>query len=340
MTTTDFLAFGRQLAALADLAAAKALLNYTKSDIGLSNVDNTSDVNKPISNAQATKNTSLDNDIAAKIPKSDIVDALNSTDATKVLSAKQGKALSDMILSNNAIITKYSYAVAQGQTTITGADKAGKSLVYTPGVPFLITKDGFDIEIGDDYTATTGTSIVLTTAAEQACDISIVVFGSFAAANHYTKAESDARYDTKSQVDGKITALGLKSASKADILGAVSQTAGVPTGAIIEAGSNALGAWTKYADGRMICEFRRTRNTAVNTALGSIFYNGGPTANNYPQAFISIPWTGITVEGAGVWSAYVSPATATAWPSYYLQSAVARVATDINEHFIAIGRWF
>jgi hypothetical protein len=47
-------AFGASLVAAVDAAAAKALLALTKSDVGLGNVDNTSDVNKPVSTAQAT----------------------------------------------------------------------------------------------------------------------------------------------------------------------------------------------------------------------------------------------------------------------------------------------
>jgi len=46
--------FGLTLLAVADLAAAKAALAYTKSDVGLGNVDNTSDANKPVSTAQQT----------------------------------------------------------------------------------------------------------------------------------------------------------------------------------------------------------------------------------------------------------------------------------------------
>lgn len=45
-------AFGASFIAAADAAAAKLLLLLTKSDVGLSNVDNTSDVNKPVSTAQ------------------------------------------------------------------------------------------------------------------------------------------------------------------------------------------------------------------------------------------------------------------------------------------------
>ena len=48
------------------------------------------------------------------------------------------------------------------------------------------------------------------------------------------------------------TGLGLKSAALADIVGIVSQSGGVPTGAIVEQFSSANGDCTKFADGTMI----------------------------------------------------------------------------------------
>lgn len=68
--------------------ALSSNITLTKNDIGLGNVDNTSDLNKPISNATQT---ALD----TKVNKSDIVDNLTTNNATKVLSAKQGKKLKD-----------------------------------------------------------------------------------------------------------------------------------------------------------------------------------------------------------------------------------------------------
>jgi hypothetical protein len=47
-------AFGLTLLGGANLAAAKASLAYVKADVGLGNVDNTSDANKPVSTAQQT----------------------------------------------------------------------------------------------------------------------------------------------------------------------------------------------------------------------------------------------------------------------------------------------
>lgn len=164
-----------------------------KTDIGLPNVDNTSDVNKPISTAQQSA-------FDLKIDKASIVDNLTSTDATKVLSAKQGKALYDLVQSNNATIVRYNFVASAGQTTVSGADTNGVVLSYVPGTPMLVTMNGFDLNLTDDYTASNGTSIVLTQAMVAGDQISIVVFGSFSVANHYTKAEDDAKFVQKTDV--------------------------------------------------------------------------------------------------------------------------------------------
>ena len=60
------------------------------------------------------------------------------------------------------------------------------------------------------------------------------------------------------------TALGTTGAlySRDSILGTVSQSAGVPTGAIIERGSNANGRYTKYADGTV---FMDNSGSAITT---------------------------------------------------------------------------
>ena len=50
----DATAAGRAMLTAASAAAQKTLLSLTKSDVGLPNVDNTSDANKPVSTAQQT----------------------------------------------------------------------------------------------------------------------------------------------------------------------------------------------------------------------------------------------------------------------------------------------
>lgn len=68
-----------------------------------------------------------------------------------------------------------------------------------------------------------------------------------------------------------------------NILGTVSQSAGVPTGALIERGSNANGEYVRLADGTQIC-------TKV-IAAGSVTANGdGGSGNPYRTNSIDGAW--------------------------------------------------
>ena len=62
----------------------------TKAQVGLGNVDNTSDLNKPISTAAQTE-------LDKKLSKTDVYNALDSIDTTKALSAAQGKVLDEKL---------------------------------------------------------------------------------------------------------------------------------------------------------------------------------------------------------------------------------------------------
>ena len=125
------------------------------------------------------------------VPVSDIVDALTSTDPTKVLSANQGNVLYNMIQANNATIVQYAYNIPTATTVISGADTSGKALSYVPGAALIVVLNGFNLRQGVDFTATTGTSISLNKAIEAASEINITVFGSFSVADMYTKSETD-----------------------------------------------------------------------------------------------------------------------------------------------------
>lgn len=78
--------------------------------------------------------------------------------------------------------------------------------------------------------------------------------------------------------------LGLKAAATADIVGTVSQSGGVPTGAIFEKGSNANGRYVKYADGTATAEMAVT-TTSFSPVAGLHVSNdiGTPT----PVTFIA-----------------------------------------------------
>lgn len=71
---------------------------------------------------------------------------------------------------------KYIYNISTTTTTITGADSAGAILAYDIGY-VDIYQNGVRLVSGDDFTATNGTSIVLTTAAINTDTIEVVSYG-------------------------------------------------------------------------------------------------------------------------------------------------------------------
>lgn len=87
------------------IAATDNPHSVTAAQVGLGSVDNTSDIDKPVSTAQSSA-------INSRIARADIVNNTTSTSTTKVLSANQGKVLKDYIVSINSVL----------DTTISGLD--------------------------------------------------------------------------------------------------------------------------------------------------------------------------------------------------------------------------
>ena len=81
--------------------------------------------------------------------------------------------------------------------------------------------------------------------------------------------------------------------TRSNILGTVSQSAGVPTGAIIERGSNANGEFVKYADGTMVCWTRRTLVDHTGVLASSTRLTGVFT---YPATFIDFSSLAISIN--------------------------------------------
>jgi hypothetical protein len=133
--------------------------------------------------------------------------------------------------------------------------------------------------------------------------------------------------------------------SRADIVGTVNQSGGVPTGAIIERGSNANGEYTRFADGTQICRHKYQGQRTLGTAAGPLFYAGGKEASLvYPMPFSSAPSVSINAIGytyecwwaPGGWA---SPLLA--WPAGYVFTQTQRTQSDlVYLDLVAIGRWF
>ncbi|MEP6587512.1 MAG: hypothetical protein ABJA84_01985 [Polaromonas sp.] len=128
---------------------------------------------------------------------------------------------------------------------------------------------------------------------------------------------------------------------KNNILGTVSQSAGVPTGAVIERGSNANGEYVRFADGTQICNFNLTIG-GPSTTLGSIFTNSSSTWT-YPAAFMVSGVPSIKVDEYGgngaTWAGLGGGATgATSATFQIFKATAATVASQVS--LSAIGRWF
>ena len=85
----------------------------------------------------------------------------------------------------NGTSERHVYTATQGQTVFSVVYDTGYIDVYLNGVKLVVVTD---------FTATNGTSIVLTTGATANDIVDIIAFGSFSIANVYTQTQSDQRY--------------------------------------------------------------------------------------------------------------------------------------------------
>ncbi len=126
------------------------------------------------------------------------------------------------------------------------------------------------------------------------------------------------------------------------VVGTVSQVAGVPTGAIIERGSNANGEYVRYADGTQICWFNSAATSrAMTSVFGPLFTLAAPTSRTFPMAFSVAPSVAHSITGSSGSTRIVVAGTSTNTTtcSFDLLSVVS-ITSNVNDSYIAIGRWF
>ena len=145
------------------------------------------------------------------------------------------------------------------------------------------------------------------------------------------KASSDGTYGeilVNGQVVAKLPVTG--NAVIPNLVGTVSQSGGVPTGAVVERGLNGNGNYVRFADGTQICT--HTLNVGPWTANAS-----ASAVWSYPTAFSAIP---VTAANGNTASPHLFNASATSNLStasvYYGGSTAATGSVEV----CAIGRWF
>lgn len=154
-----------------------------------------------------------------------------------------------------------------------------------------------------------------------------------------TASTGDPEDLTKAQVQALIGGSGLDADTldgvqatgfyqPSNILGTVSQSAGVPTGAIIEEGSNANGEYVKFADGTMICSH----------VLSSS--NAGEVTWTFPASFSASPIPVGTAVATNVDLRCYRVATISASNLTFSVMLSTDARSTTSARHIAIGRWF
>lgn len=130
------------------------------------------------------------------------------------------------------------------------------------------------------------------------------------------------------------------------IIGTVSQSGGIPTGGLLEYGSNANGEYMRFADGTQIC-WRRIALTAqdINTAYGSLYRSGNilAGAQTYAASFSAAPTCEVTVhtEGLTTMQAVGGTGDVNNTPSTaYAVNTSAVTNRNIFANYVAVGRWY
>jgi len=125
---------------------------------------------------------------------------------------------------------------------------------------------------------------------------------------------------------------------RANLLGTVSQVAGVPTGSAIERGTNGNGDYVRFADGTQICWRSGLNVTNASTASGSIFRSSTNSTWTFPVAFIAAPSVAVDCDNADAWAAIAAAPTTTS-VAVRAFSGIS-IATTIPLRLSAVGYWF
>jgi hypothetical protein len=87
----------------------------------------------------------------------------------------------------------YLYNATASQTTFSGVDANGLTLAYTVGTEQVFLNGALQVR-GSDYTATNGTSIVLTSGALAGDVLNVIAYGATTITDTYTQAQADAKF--------------------------------------------------------------------------------------------------------------------------------------------------
>ena len=107
---------------------------------------------------------------------------------------------------SNGVRRVFDYTATAGQTSFSGSDNNSQTLSYTDSAYIDVYQSGV-LLIPSDYTATTGTSVVLDTGATVSDSVQIVVYDVFSVADTVSKANGGT-FESNISIGGNLTVSG------------------------------------------------------------------------------------------------------------------------------------
>jgi plastocyanin len=162
----------------------------------------------------------------------------------------------------NTSLLNYRYVATAGQTTFSGADANSATLSYAPN-NIIVSRNGVVFD-PTDYTATSGTSVVLVNAATVGDNINIVAFKSFTTAD-MVPASTGGTFNGGVNVTGN---LGIGTTTPAASVSITKQTTA------LSGTGNAYGLYA-YPTSSGLAYIDAVTSGSGNTSLGFRTYNNG-----------------------------------------------------------------
>ncbi len=174
----------------ADVTAVAAIDSDVTTVVGISAdvttvATNAADVVTVAANINSVNNFADSYVVSATEPPSPIEGMLWFDTSTDTMKVYNGSSFQNAGSSVNGTSERQTYTATSSQTTFSATYDPGFVDVYMNGVKLVD---------GTDFTATNGSTIVLSIGATSGDIIDIVAYGTFSLANVYTQAQSDARY--------------------------------------------------------------------------------------------------------------------------------------------------
>lgn len=267
-----------------------------------------------------------------KMPKEEF-SAVNGTTYTMVTPCIGGEEHQTDVLSNQAmgatstIVRISPVAATDNQTVfpIAGGYVVGTIVPLVRGIPV------------SDFTANDGANVVFTTGLATGTEVSFLIFTAMPLANAIpsTGGAASGPITVPAGATGNQVPRANEVYQKSSILGTVSQSGGIPTGALFESIINANGRAYKYADGTLICV---TEGACLVSTTGSVVHGITWT---FPAPFVGY----YVLSGGFSIGPGTDPSTYT-WSTTYGQQLAASVtvqaktAASVGLGLMAIGRWF